>query len=292
MIAALRLVARLFRSQPLLRWSTAFCITTVGWASPAGVFGATLATLVGGGSITVGNAKFDNWELVAADATSGVLPSLTQIDVLPLSNDLSNPGVQIQGNGQLTTTGINALDVYLRFRVSALAGGNAFAGHELNLLGVSFGGLTGRAVVSQELAGPGGQLGAAVVVADNEAGILQPTMSSGFTPTSSFTASVNIFLNGLTSTINLASYSHRFSQTGPATLAGDFDNDGDVDGADFLFWQRSPSVGSLADWQLHFGAHGVSASAAVPEPRGIVAIGLASAAWLAMRHRGRKTPNT
>jgi hypothetical protein len=28
----------------------------------------------------------------------------------------------------------------------------------------------------------------------------------------------------------------------PATLAGDFDQDGDVDGRDFLIWQRSPGA--------------------------------------------------
>jgi len=32
-----------------------------------------------------------------------------------------------------------------------------------------------------------------------------------------------------------------------APLAGDFDNDNDVDGADFLAWQRDPNVGSLSD---------------------------------------------
>jgi len=31
----------------------------------------------------------------------------------------------------------------------------------------------------------------------------------------------------------------------PPLLSGDFDNDNDVDGADFLAWQRNPSVGSL-----------------------------------------------
>jgi hypothetical protein len=34
---------------------------------------------------------------------------------------------------------------------------------------------------------------------------------------------------------------------------GDFDQDGDVDGRDFLLWQRNPSVGSLADWQNNYG---------------------------------------
>ncbi|TWU27744.1 hypothetical protein [Bythopirellula polymerisocia] len=51
-----------------------------------------------------------------------------------------------------------------------------------------------------------------------------------------------------------------------AGLAGDFDNDGDVDGSDFLFWQRTPSVGNLADWQANYGIGSLAASLAVPEP--------------------------
>ncbi len=55
------------------------------------------------------------------------------------------------------------------------------------------------------------------------------------------------------------------------TQAGDFDGDGDVDGADFLFWQRNfPTLDAsdLADWESNYGsplsaAEGVSA---VPEP--------------------------
>jgi hypothetical protein len=35
---------------------------------------------------------------------------------------------------------------------------------------------------------------------------------------------------------------------------GDFDQDGDVDGRDFLLWQRNPSVGNLIDWQTNYGA--------------------------------------
>ena len=63
-------------------------------------------------------------------------------------------------------------------------------------------------------------------------------------------------------------------------VPGDFDGDGDVDGADFLAWQRVPSVGSLADWQTNFGtvASLSTTSAAVPEPAtlllGCVALGM------------------
>ena len=53
---------------------------------------------------------------------------------------------------------------------------------------------------------------------------------------------------------------------------GDFDLDGDVDGDDFLAWQRDPSVGSLADWQNNFGtsASSLSSVSAIPEPTSAV----------------------
>ena len=56
----------------------------------------------------------------------------------------------------------------------------------------------------------------------------------------------------------------------PPALSGDFDSDGDVDGADFLMWQRDTNVGSLADWESEFGMTGgplvAANSTAVPEP--------------------------
>lgn len=52
----------------------------------------------------------------------------------------------------------------------------------------------------------------------------------------------------------------------PAGIAGDFDDDGDVDGNDFLVWQRNPTVGSLSDWQANFGAPSLAAATSVPEP--------------------------
>lgn len=55
-------------------------------------------------------------------------------------------------------------------------------------------------------------------------------------------------------------------------LTGDFDGDGDVDGSDFLQWQRNDgTTAGLAAWQANFGAPALqaateSASHAVPEP--------------------------
>ncbi|TWU22608.1 hypothetical protein [Bythopirellula polymerisocia] len=65
-----------------------------------------------------------------------------------------------------------------------------------------------------------------------------------------------------------------FAELPLAKLAGpgDFDFDGDVDGRDFLAWQRNPSAGNLTDWQDHYG--GVAplgaSSNPVPEPSGMI----------------------
>ncbi len=63
----------------------------------------------------------------------------------------------------------------------------------------------------------------------------------------------------------------RFGNPSPTITPGDYDEDDDVDGVDFLQWQRgqSPnplSAGDLADWQTNYGAGPLSAAAAVPEP--------------------------
>jgi hypothetical protein len=64
-------------------------------------------------------------------------------------------------------------------------------------------------------------------------------------------------------------------------LRGDFDGDLDVDGRDFLKWQRgesfSPlSAGDLADWQANFGVGMLTAtSVAVPEPGACLLLTLA-----------------
>jgi hypothetical protein len=58
---------------------------------------------------------------------------------------------------------------------------------------------------------------------------------------------------------------------------GDFDGDDDVDGRDFLVWQRggSPnalSAGDLAEWQANYNVGGMAAVSAVPEPSSVALI--------------------
>ncbi|MBL9161726.1 MAG: hypothetical protein JNL18_03180 [Planctomycetaceae bacterium] len=76
-----------------------------------------------------------------------------------------------------------------------------------------------------------------------------------------------------------------------AGLAGDFDFDDDVDGADFLLWQRgeSPnplSAGDLATWQANFGSpSSTPTTSAVPEPHAFL---LSAIACLVLRRRRRE----
>jgi T5SS/PEP-CTERM-associated repeat protein len=79
---------------------------------------------------------------------------------------------------------------------------------------------------------------------------------------------------------------------------GDFDGDGDVDGRDFLIWQRggSPdprSAGDLADWQANYGVAPITgASTAVPEPASVCMLLAGSIAVLVRRfHLTARTAN-
>ena len=76
-------------------------------------------------------------------------------------------------------------------------------------------------------------------------------------------------------------------------VSGDYDFDSNVDGADFLAWQRgdSPtplSAAELAAWEASYGNLGTLSAArvGVPEPSTLL---LASFAVCALLHRKRRT---
>ncbi len=77
-----------------------------------------------------------------------------------------------------------------------------------------------------------------------------------------------------------------------AMLNGDFNCDGDVDGRDFLKWQRDTSVGNLADWQANYGmgipltsaATAAEATSPVPEPGSLILV-VCSALLAPLAHR-------
>lgn len=70
-----------------------------------------------------------------------------------------------------------------------------------------------------------------------------------------------------------------------AGVPGDFDGDGDVDGRDFLAWQRNPGVGNLSDWQDHYGMGPLSSFGAVPEPSAWLLASLGLSGMFSLRRR-------
>lgn len=71
----------------------------------------------------------------------------------------------------------------------------------------------------------------------------------------------------------------------PATVDVDFDNDGDVDGQDFLTWQREfADAIDLATWQEQYGSSSAIATASVPEPSSWT-LAACAFAWVCRRPR-------
>jgi len=93
-----------------------------------------------------------------------------------------------------------------------------------------------------------------------------------------------------------------WSRESSFSLEGDFDGDEDVDGADFLEWQRDSTVGALADWRGNFGSAGGEGSlgpylevtitppavSAIPEPCSLLLLIVASSAMLCATCRGHR----
>jgi hypothetical protein len=75
--------------------------------------------------------------------------------------------------------------------------------------------------------------------------------------------------------------------TGDVGLDGDFNNDGFVDGADYVMWKKDNSVGSYSTWVQNFGASssGSGGVGAAPEPGTLVLAALAVAGVLGVRRR-------
>ena len=71
-------------------------------------------------------------------------------------------------------------------------------------------------------------------------------------------------------------------------LTGDYDGDNDVDGNDFLKWQRDDgSASGLSDWQNNFGQiQAVASLSAVPEPASFLMVVLGGLALTARRRQG------
>lgn len=110
-------------------------------------------------------------------------------------------------------------------------------------------------------------------------GILEVQLIDNFAPSVGDTFDVITALGGITGTfeteslpsLGLLALEVLYDTNGVSlavvpALDGDFDLDGDVDGFDFLAWQRNPSIGLLSDWDANFGSVVSPVLHTVPEP--------------------------
>lgn len=99
--------------------------------------------------------------------------------------------------------------------------------------------------------------------------------------------------SGLSWDVDVSATSVVLKVLGSIALPGDFDSDQDVDGADFLKWQRNfgtpgYDAASLAAWKANFGATAAAAAVgAVPEPVGALLGLMAVGSVAAVRRRQR-----
>lgn len=134
------------------------------------------------------------------------------------------------------------------------------------------------------------------------AGVLNIALIDRFSPTNGqmfeVLTAANVVNSGLMLAGASAGFSLQFSPTAVmlsysgATLPGDFDNNGLVDGNDLLVWQRDPNVGSLSDWKTNFGLTTLQPTAtAIPEPSSLVALLVAGGCVLgvARNPRGKRS---
>lgn len=257
--------------------------------------GATLSSLLSGGSLTVGAAQFTNWQLTSLDATAATQPNLALITVDPLAGNLLLPGLRFSGNGQWATTAINTVDMTVSFHVQATSGSSSFTGQQLTMTGAAFGPSGGIiAITNEAIAGDGADLGAVIAFANVTGNALQFSDAKSLGPRLSFTAYLNILVTGAGALdqVDLSAFEMRLTQIGPTLLQGDFNGDNRVDGGDFLQWQRgqSPMPKSTSDLDLWKQDYGLSiavvpVATTVPEPPAAL---LAVAAMLATRRRGRR----
>ena len=80
-----------------------------------------------------------------------------------------------------------------------------------------------------------------------------------------------------------------YLQIGVATSPGDFDADGDVDGQDFLKWQRDDgSAAGLAEWQANYDSGPLAGVSSVPEPNTFALLGVAVTSGVFVRRIRRR----
>jgi hypothetical protein len=173
----------------------------------------TLQELASGGSIRVNDKLFDNWFV---DDSSTVSIDLSGIAVAALDDQPGNPGLQYIANGNLSTVGLDLIDLDLRFNVTATAG--LMAGASLRIDQFAFGGsnIGGLIGISEDIFAANGidLLGEQSVFVENFSLSMALFDSIAFPLNASIVVATNIIVAGDANAdvVSLDRFTQRFSQ--------------------------------------------------------------------------------
>jgi hypothetical protein len=258
-----------------------------------------LQQLFAGGTIDNGGMRFSNWQLLSLDHTATTAPNLSLIDVTPTVDDPR--GLRFAGGGQLTAQGLNTVALDFEYQVTVLGGAARMYSNRLQITGLTFNNAGGMALVSAQISSGGNELGDTLAIADNEDQFFSLLDIANFAPTAPIKVTTNVFVTGtfVADTVNLTTFTQRFTRAVP----GDFDSDGDVDGADFVIWQTNFPAASgktlatgdadadgdvdgadFVVWQTNFPTTSAGGSSPVPEPTSLT-LALVTAAFLGLKGR-------
>jgi T5SS/PEP-CTERM-associated repeat protein len=295
------------------RASTRTVIGERGGANGTVVVANSGSTLVAGSSLTVGDlgvgtllVSDSGFVSVIGGATVNALSKieLTSSGALEIGvgNSIANEGeIKLSGGSQIRGDISNAGRLRL-FDSSVTRGVTLLADSQMFVDNSSVGSLTQQAdaEILFELHGASNFDNLSATGAATLGGDLVVSLAGGFSPILGAEFAVliansvsGVFANEDFSAASLASgltWDVLYSPTSVtlkvvnASLPGDFDDDDDVDGADFLKWQRGESPNPLApsdfaDWKANFGAT-PPPTASVPEPSAGL-MGILGAAFIA-----------
>ncbi|HNC52834.1 MAG TPA: hypothetical protein PLO14_11430 [Accumulibacter sp.] len=178
--------------------------------------------LAPGANMRVNDKLFSNWS--ASDASTVQL-DLSQIQILPLDDQESNPGLRYLAAGGLATAGFDQIDLDLSFAVSELGGSPRISGSSLTLDDFAFGSgnMGGLLKVSTDV---WTAAGITLLGEENVFSILAVDAilsdSLTFDPKASILVDTNILVTGedAMDTVRLDAFTQRFSQAPePMSLA-------------------------------------------------------------------------
>jgi len=260
----------------------------------AGTSNITLEANVGNSGIEVlqGNHKFNVQVTLnnTTDASATVGTELNLNGILNLNGNTLNVSGAGQVNINTLATGVGTINntgVLGTEGLTGISGSITSSGTlDIDIGGQALGlfdafGVTGTATLS---------------------GLIDVDLTGGFSPTpgdlftiltASSVSDLGLSLSGPSASLFslIVNADSVVLQANGASLAGDFDLDNDVDGRDFLFWQRefgtTLDATDLANWESNFGTvlPLVGAVASVPEPTSYLLMMVGAYGILAARSR-------